>query len=79
MRRDFAMERTPCRGRSFKYSVKELAVGFSPMVDSEADKESEGEEAMEGAWKLGFKTLVAPIEFTLQLIGVKEVPGELDD
>jgi len=81
MRRDFAMDKAPCSSRGFKYKVTEIAVGFDPTVDPDAEEEDQGEESEEesGAWQKGFKTPVVPIEFTLGLIGFKDVPGELDD
>jgi hypothetical protein len=77
VRRDFAMDKVPCKGRVFKYAVKELALGFDPVVDPEADSD-ESEEPPEGAWKLGFKTRVVAIEFSPDLLGMKEVPGSLE-
>ena len=83
MRRDFAMDKAPCSSRGFKYKVTEIAVGFDPTVEpeSEDDGEKQDEESEEesGAWRQGFKTPVVPIEFTPDLIGFKDVPGELDD
>ena len=77
MRREFAMDKVPCKGRIFKYAIKELALGFDPVVDPEAGSD-ERIAAPEGSWKLGFKTLVSPVEFSPALLGMKEVPGSLD-
>ena len=83
MRREFAMDKAPCSSRAFRFSVKEIAIGIDPTVDpkqepdEETHEETQGEQEP-GSWKQGFKTAVAPIEFTPGLIGFKDVPGDLD-
>ena len=84
MRRDFAMDKAPCSSRGFKYGVKEIAIGLDPTVEPDQEEERDAKddddsEEESGAWQLGFKSPVVPIEFTLKLIGFQDVPGELDD
>ena len=86
MRREFAMDKTPCSSRGFTYSITEIAIGLDPTVepsDETADAEEADAEDIEpdapGSWQKGFNTQVLPIEFTPKLIGFENVPGNLEE